>query len=322
MGAVVRWLTERSETAMLEPVVSVVMPCFNTRDCVADAIDSALGQRNVPVEVVVIDDGSSDGTVPFVRETYGRDERVRLFEMPVNGGPSAARNLGFRQARGAWTALLDSDDRWDAHRLQTLLAHAGEADFIADNLMAYDAGAGCETGAVYEGLSDRFLTLADFLLPASPDRHDFGYLQPVIRTEFLRRHNISYRENVRAGEDLLLNIEIMMKGGRAYYVDEPLYIYTTPVGAASRDASPHSRSTADTRPLIAALEDFKAEHWSKLGDDERGALDLRLAHLRAHVAIGRFHRARARGQHGEMLTLMLTEPSIWRKAADRLLGRG
>jgi succinoglycan biosynthesis protein ExoO len=143
-----------------------------------------------------------------------------------------------------------------------------------------------------------------------------------MRTEFLRRHAISYREDVRAGEDLLLNIEIMIRGGRAFYVDEPLYIYTTPVGAASRNASPHSRSTADTRPLIAALEDFRAEHASHLTENERGALDLRLASLRANVAIGRFHRARARGQHGEMLALMLTEPSIWRKAADRLLGRG
>lgn len=311
-----------SRTLMVKPVVSVVIPCFNTRDCVTDAVDSALSQRDVPVEVIVVDDGSTDDTVGVVRETYVGDERVRIFEMPVNGGPSAARNLGFRQAFGTWTALLDSDDRWRENRLARLLRHADEADFIADNLMGYDAAAAFETGPVYEGLSDRFLTLTDFLLPSSPDRHDFGYLQPIMRTEFLRRCGIAYREDVRAGEDLLLNLCIMMGGGRAFYVDEPLYIYTTPVGATSRNASPHSRSTADTRPLIAALEDFRAMHGPRMSEEEMGALNLRLADLRAHVAIGRFHRARARGRHGEMLSLMLTEPSIWRKAADRLLGRG
>jgi succinoglycan biosynthesis protein ExoO len=312
----------KQNALMIDPVVSVVIPCFNTRSCIRDSIDSALGQIDVPVEIIVVDDGSTDGTLDLVRDTYSHDARVRPFQMPMNGGPSAARNLGFRQARGEWTALLDSDDRWEPNRLKRLLQHAGEADFIADNLMAYDAAAAVETGPVYDDLSDRFLTLTDFLRPSSPDRHDLGYLQPIVRSDFLRRHAIAYREDVRAGEDLLLNIEIMVRGGRAYYVDEPLYIYTTPVGATSRDASPHSRSTADTRPLIAALQDFRSENWSRLRQEERAAMDERLVALRANVAIGRFHRARARRQHAEMLALVLTEPSIWRKAADRLLGRG
>jgi succinoglycan biosynthesis protein ExoO len=306
---------------MIEPLVSVVVPCFNTKDCAASAINSALAQVEVPVEVIVVDDGSSDGTPDMVRATFAGEERVRLFEMPANGGPSAARNAGFKLARGAWTALLDSDDLWRENRLQRLLKHDQEADFIADNLMSYDAGAARETGPVYTDLSDKFLTLTDFLLPSLPDRHDFGYLQPVIRTDFLRRHRISYREDVRAGEDLLLNLRIMVEGGRAYYVNEPLYIYTTPVGAASRSASPHSRSSADTRPLTNALEQFRVEFESRFSDEEQRAFDLRLAHLRANRAIGGFHRAKAKGDHVEMIKLMLTEPSIWRKAAERLLGK-
>lgn len=306
---------------MIEPVVSVVIPCFNTKDCAAFAINSALGQHDVPVEVIVVDDGSTDGTLDMVRREFARDERVRPFQMPRNGGPSAARNAGFKQARGEWIALLDSDDLWRENRLQRLLRHAHEADFIADNLMSYDAAASAETGPVYAGLSDRFLTLTDFLLPSSPDRHDFGYLQPLVRTDFLRKHLIAYREDVRAGEDLLLNLRIMVEGGRAYYVNDPLYIYTTPVGAISRNASPYSRSTADTRPLIAALEQFRAQFDERLTDGERRAMALRLADLRANVPIGQFHRARAKGRHGEMIKLMLTEPSIWRKAAKRLLGR-
>lgn len=306
---------------MIEPLVSVVVPCFNTKDCAADAVKSALAQVEVPVQVIVVDDGSTDGTPDMVRSTFAGDERVRLFEMPANGGPSAARNAGFKLARGEWTALLDSDDLWRENRLQRLLKHSHEADFIADNLMSYDAAARMETGPVYADLSDRFLTLTDFLLPSSPDRHDFGYLQPIIRTEFLRQHNITYRQEVRAGEDLLLNLRILVEGGRAYYVDEPLYIYTTPVGAASRHASPYSRSSADTRPLINALEQFRVEFESRLSEQEQRALALRLAHLRANRAIGGFRRARAKGDHAEMIRLMLTEPSIWREAAERLLGR-
>ena len=140
-----------------------------------------------------------------------------------------------------------------------------------------------------------------------------------MRTEFLRRHGIAYREDVRAGEDLLLNLRIVIEGGRAFYVGEPLYIYQTPVGAISRNASPYARSVADTRPLIAALEMFGREYQSRLSEDERQALDLRISNLRANVAVGRFHRAKASGRYVEMMQLMLTQPSVWQKAVERVM---
>lgn len=307
---------------MTIPLVSAVVPCFNTRDCIVASVASALAQEDVPVEVIVVDDGSTDGTPEEMERAFAAEPRVRLIRQPRNLGPSAARNAGFAAARGEWTALLDSDDLWRPHRLKRLLRHAGEAEFIADNLMAYDAVAGVETGAVYSGLSDRVLTFCDFMLPHSADRHDFGYLQPLVKTEFLRRHGISYREDVRAGEDLLLNLQILVAGGRAYYVDEPLYIYATPVGAVSRSASPHSRSTADTRPLIAALEEFRREVAPRLTEAEKEAFAQRLADLKAKAPIGRFHRARARGDYLDVVKLLLVEPAVRRKVVARLLGSG
>lgn len=304
---------------MTEPLVSVVIPCFNTKDCVVHAVQSALAQRDVHVEVIVVDDGSTDGTPELVERAFAGDARVLVMRQPRNMGPSAARNAGFKAARGTWTALLDSDDLWRPDRLQRLLRHADEAEFIADNLMAYDAAAGAEAGPVYTGLSDGYLTMTDFLLPSAADRHDFGYLQPLVRTDFLRRHRIVYRDDVRAGEDLLFNLRILAAGGRAYYVDEPLYIYTTPVGAISGLSSPHSRSTADTRPLITALEQVRSELWARLTGEERQAFELRLADLRAKAPIGRFHRARAKGRYFDMIKLFLTEPVIRRRVVARLL---
>lgn len=306
---------------MTDPLVSVVIPCFNTKDCVVHAVQSALAQQDIAVEVIVVDDGSTDGTAAEVERAFAGDARVHVLRQPCNMGPSAARNAGFKVARGTWTALLDSDDLWRENRLQRLLMHADEADFIADNLMGFDAAAGAETGAVYTGLSDRFLTMTDFLLPSAPDRHDFGYLQPLVRTDFIRQHHIAYREDVKAGEDLLFNLQILAAGGKAYYVDEALYIYTTPVGAISRIASPHSRSTADTRPLIAALEDVRSEFGPRLTKEEREAFELRLADLRAKAPIGRFHRARAQGKYLDMVKLFLTEPVLRRRVIGRLLRR-
>lgn len=305
---------------MTRPLISAVIPCFNTRDCVARSVRSALSQEKVAVEVVVVDDGSTDGTPDEVERVFAGDPRVRVIRQPRNLGPSAARNVGFAAARGEWTALLDSDDFWHPDRLRRLLEQAHEAEFIADNLMGFDAVADRETGPIYTGLSDRFLSFRDFLLPTAADRHDFGYLQPVVRTDFLRRHAIAYREDLRSGEDLLFNLRILAAGGRAFYVDTPLYVYATPVGAISRSASPHSRSTADARPLIAALEEFRREVADRLTAAEREAFDRRLADLRAGVPIGRFHRARASGNYLDMIRLILAEPVVRRKILARLLG--
>ncbi len=135
----------------IEPTVSAVIPTFNTRDCVQAAIDSALNQREVAVEVIVVDDASKDGTADFVEQTYAGDKRVRVIRREQNGGPSAARNIGFRAASGTWIGLLDADDVWQPGRLAKLLAHSHEADFIADNIMGYDVVARAFTGPIYKG---------------------------------------------------------------------------------------------------------------------------------------------------------------------------
>jgi glycosyltransferase involved in cell wall biosynthesis len=106
------------------PVVSVIIPTFNRAGVVTRAIDSALGQTYRPVEVVVVDDGSTDET-PQVLRSYG-DAIVPVVR--DNAGPAAARNRGIRESRGDLIAFLDSDDLWLATKLERqvdLLQRAG-----------------------------------------------------------------------------------------------------------------------------------------------------------------------------------------------------
>lgn len=96
----------------------MVIPAFNAARFLADAIDSALSQDVAILELLVVDDGSTDATAQ-IAASYG--DRVVLLRQP-NRGPSAARNLGIAYARGEFLAFLDSDDTWPAHHLATLLA--------------------------------------------------------------------------------------------------------------------------------------------------------------------------------------------------------
>lgn len=95
-------------------LVSTVIPTFNRKSMVCRAIDSAFAQTYASQEVLVIDDGSTDGTDAVLRERYG--DRIRYVRQ-MNAGVSSARNLGMSLSRGEFIALLDSDDEWRNDKL-------------------------------------------------------------------------------------------------------------------------------------------------------------------------------------------------------------
>jgi len=100
------------------PVASVIIPTFNRRALVAEAIESVLAQREADFELIVVDDGSTDGTEAALAPLR---DRFRLLRQ-ANRGVSAARNAGARIARGQWLAFLDSDDLWLPDKLGTQMA--------------------------------------------------------------------------------------------------------------------------------------------------------------------------------------------------------
>lgn len=100
--------------AAIQGLVSTIIPTFNRRALLPRAIDSALAQTWPSQEIIVIDDGSTDGTAGMLAERYG--SRIRCVSQP-NGGVSSARNLGMGLAEGEFIALLDSDDTWAPQKL-------------------------------------------------------------------------------------------------------------------------------------------------------------------------------------------------------------
>lgn len=95
---------------MTIPLLSVVIPTWNRAHVVCEAIESALGQREGQVEVIVVDDGSTDDTADVLARSFG--SRIHLLRSSRRRGAGAARNAGARQASGELIAFLDSDDLW------------------------------------------------------------------------------------------------------------------------------------------------------------------------------------------------------------------
>ena len=106
--------TTAKRTASQGPLVSVVVPAYNAEAFVGEAVESALAQSYRPIEVIVADDGSTDGTAEVVR-AFG--DPVRCFGQE-NQGPAGARNLALRHAGGEYVAFLDADDRWHPEKIR------------------------------------------------------------------------------------------------------------------------------------------------------------------------------------------------------------
>ena len=104
---------------MKRPLLSVVIPTWNRARLVCQAIESALAQRPGEIEVIVVDDGSTDNTADVVARRFG--DRVHLMRLPSRGGIGAARNSGAREASGEFLSFLDSDDLWLPGKLEAEL---------------------------------------------------------------------------------------------------------------------------------------------------------------------------------------------------------
>jgi hypothetical protein len=109
-------------------LVSVIIPAYNAARFLPEALESALAQTWKNLEVIVVDDGSTDGTGEAAGSLVLKSPNLRLFRFPANRGPAAARNRGIAEAHGEWIAFLDADDTWCPGKIEAQMALMGGAD--------------------------------------------------------------------------------------------------------------------------------------------------------------------------------------------------
>jgi len=214
------------------PDISFVIASYNASAFLADAVRSALDQRGVAVEVIIVDDGSSDDSREIAEQLAATDPRVRSLQTPVNRGPGGARNVGIVEARGRWIAVLDSDDLLHPDRSRRLLdeAEAVQADMVADDLMIFDDSRVAKPSLFLDARRVErpgWIDLAAYLNETRMfgRRPNLGFLKPMMRTAFLRDHAIRYDESLRIAEDDALVISLLREGARYRILPQPLYFY-------------------------------------------------------------------------------------------------
>lgn len=214
------------------PVVSVLIPAYNVAGYLDKSVGSALAQ-DVEVEVLIVDDCSTDdGATAAAIRRLEVDPRVRGFRLPVNGGPSAARNKGLDEARGEWVAFLDADDWFAPGRLSYLLdvARAAEADAVSDDQLLIQEGADKPWTTIYELADWKQSEEGQPLSAAEMCRRDW-IIKAMFKTAWLREHGLRFH-TVRnwAGEDFEFYMNAVLLGARWVTAREAKYFYRSRPG--------------------------------------------------------------------------------------------
>ncbi|NSC22076.1 glycosyltransferase family 2 protein [Streptomyces albus subsp. chlorinus] len=205
------------------PLVSVVMPVFNSATTLGAAVRSVLTQTHSDLELLITDDRSTDGSMDLLREFAREDERVLPESAPERGGAGRARNRAIERARGDYIAFLDSDDMWLPEKTERQLAFAAEGSapltFTSYFKMSADH-AGESTDFVPNGRvihAKEHVTYRQMLVRDHIGALTAMYDRNVLGTRLM--------PEMRKRQDYALWLSIMRDGFDARGLVEPLAVY-------------------------------------------------------------------------------------------------
>lgn len=228
---------------------TVVIPVFNAEATLLRAAQSALEQTSRDIEVIIVDDASTDSSWQTICTLLSQDSRVRALRNKQNRGKSVGMNRAMTVARGQWLAVLDADDWYHADRLCSLmrLANRQAVDMVADNQFLYDARADRMVCTAWHPSNSAWeLSFDDFLIGSDAyENFNLGMLKPVMKVDFMRKMGRAYEEKARQGEDFLHLFQFFLAGGKAAISDRPFYYYTQPFGTISHQWSHTTRTRYD-----------------------------------------------------------------------------
>ncbi|MBR5231535.1 MAG: glycosyltransferase [Clostridia bacterium] len=205
-------------------LISVVMPVFNGETFLRDSLDSVLGQSIRDIEVICVDDGSTDASLDILNEYAEKDRRVVVLRQ-INQGSGPARNLALQHAKGKYAAFLDSDDFYPNENTLALLYQKAEENGVLicggtfshfrDRMLSTEYHPSVARGYVFhqEGL----IHYRDY-------QFDYGYHRFIYNLDFLRKNNLSFPD-LRRFQDVPFFVDAMIAAGSFYAVPDITYCY-------------------------------------------------------------------------------------------------
>lgn len=210
-----------------QPLVSIIVPVFNVERYLTDCLDSILQQTYQNIEIVCVDDGSTDKSVQILREYIKKNNRIKLIQHDRNRGLSEARNTGMKHIKGKYLLFVDSDDLILSETVMKLVEYSEKKD---TDLVLFENVKFCEKKELLS------VEIQDIEEPkVCSGKEQFRILQEnrkyqgtvtncLFRTEFIKQNNIRFIEDILF-EDLPFMFQSLMQAERVICVPYKLYLY-------------------------------------------------------------------------------------------------
>lgn len=207
--------------------VSIVVPAYNAEKTLRYCIESVLKQSYKDIEIIIVDDGSTDNTLSVAKKLQQNDSRI-VVESKLNGGVSSARNLGLKRATGTYVTFVDADDKLKPEMIDQLLS-ASDADIVVSDIYQKKESkmATTDGSTIYyvpSDLKNKFSQLYEKNFFNSV----CGKLYKLTKLE-----GVFFDEGVRIGEDLLFNFKVFKKVHRVAVITYHGYVYVSNVKSAT-----------------------------------------------------------------------------------------
>jgi len=211
--------------------ISVIIPCFNGADSILACIESALNQSHRNLEIIVVDDGSVDGSAAVLDHLSAGNSRVSVIRQK-NQGPGAARNAALERATGEYITFLDADDTLEPKAMERMLGADGapSADWIIAAYFNNDNpvldGLGIRTNEDLAYSKTDFKQVLKQFLKSPNGRSSFLYVWgKLFKRDIISRHRLSFDPDLRVAEDMLFNAQYLVYANRIQYIHQPVYRY-------------------------------------------------------------------------------------------------
>ena len=188
--------------SIVKPIISIIVPVYNTEKYLDSCIQSILNQTYLDFELILINDGSTDSSLEICQKYSEKDKRIILVNQH-NGGVSAARNRGIELARGEWISFVDSDDWLDITFLNDFLNHLSpDVDLLIQGMIQYP-----DSKKIYSFNIKRELSIQSFLFEYNILPYFFSPCSKFFKRSIIKENNLFYNESISYGEDTLFNLD-------------------------------------------------------------------------------------------------------------------
>lgn len=243
------------------PLVSIIIPVYNAGKYLFDCLNSVIAQSYKNIEIIIINDGSTDDSGKVSKEFCQIDKRIRLIDQD-NNGAAKSRNLGIKESCGKYIVFVDADDVIESQYVEKLVS----------SIIKYDVDISI-CGFVHGGISNKIVTIKKDKVGVLYD--DYAELPtntvclqgPVCKcykADIIKRYNIKFPEDVRYGEDQQFNLEYYSYATKYIFLKDVLYKYFRR-GLGSSVASVYNKKTLNEEfismsKLNCFLQDYKVNN--------------------------------------------------------------